>query len=177
MGQVKIKTLEIGAAKLEGTSATVMDHPTIAQMAQILKEPIEGIVGFPFFARYKTTIDYQAKEITLVPSKYDPPDMMKKLTESLMASGPKKNFLAPGALIGVKVTKAATDEEAGVTIEEVFPAVPPQPPVCNRATACLLSMAAGPTRWWIPLKRLRCFVPKPKYGSSSAVTTRKKPRH
>ena len=101
-----------------------MDHPTIAQLAQILQEPIEGIVGFPFFARYKTTIDYQAKEITLVPSKFDPPDMMKKLTESLMASGPKEEFPRSGALIGVKVTKAATDQEAGVTIEEVYSGSP-----------------------------------------------------
>jgi PDZ domain/Aspartyl protease len=125
MGQVKIKTLEVGDAKAEGVSAMVMDHPTIATMAQILKMPIEGIVGFPFFARYKMTIDYQAKELTLVPSKYEPPDMLESLMSGIMSgSAPKKTFLAPKALLGVKVTKEAADEEAGVTIQEVFAGSP-----------------------------------------------------
>jgi membrane-associated protease RseP (regulator of RpoE activity) len=125
MGQVKIKSLQVGDAKVEGTSAMVMDHPTVSLMAQILNRPIEGIVGFPFFARFKMTIDYQTKELTLVPSDYDPPDMIAKLT-AMMSGGasPKKKFLAPGALFGVKVAKEATDQEAGVTIAEVFAGSP-----------------------------------------------------
>jgi hypothetical protein len=126
-GQVKLKTIEVGEAKVEGVSAMVMDHPTVAALARILKQPIEGIVGFPFFARYKMTIDYQKKEMTLAPSKFEPTDMMDKMMDGfgLMGAGAsKKTFVAPGALFGVKVTKEANDEEAGVTIQEVFAGSP-----------------------------------------------------
>ena len=37
---------------------------------------IEGIVGFPFFARYKMTVDYAAKEMTFVPNGYKATDVM-----------------------------------------------------------------------------------------------------
>ena len=125
-GQVKIKSLEIGDAKVEGTSAMVMDHPVVALLAQIEKVPIEGLVGFPFFARYKMTIDYQAKELTFVPNGFDPPDMIDKLTKMMATAGaePKRKVLAPGALVGVKVAKDASDQDAGVNVKEVFPGSP-----------------------------------------------------
>src|SRR5262249_18421566 len=50
----KIQTLEIGALKAEGVPVIVMDHPTVGVISSLLG-PIEGIIGFPFFARYKMT--------------------------------------------------------------------------------------------------------------------------
>jgi PDZ domain/Aspartyl protease len=124
-GQVKIKTLEVGGAKIEGTSAIVMDHPTVGLLAKVLKTPIEGIVGFPFFARHRMTIDYRAMELTFVPVKFDPPDTLVNLTKMLAGGGAgKKKVVAPGALVGVKVAKEANDEAAGVTIQEIFAGSP-----------------------------------------------------
>src|SRR5262249_6837927 len=57
MGQVKIKSLEVGDLKAEDTAAIVMDRPTVEAISKALG-PIEGIIGFPFFARYKMTLDY-----------------------------------------------------------------------------------------------------------------------
>jgi hypothetical protein len=71
MGSHEIKTLEIGHAKINKIPTVVMDHPTVMAISEALG-PIDGIIGFPFFARYKMTVDYQKKELTLVPSGYVP---------------------------------------------------------------------------------------------------------
>jgi hypothetical protein len=121
MGQFKIKALELGGLKAENLSAIVMDHPTVGAMAKALG-PIEGIVGFSFFARYRMTIDYQAKELTFVPTKFEPPDLLARVTAMLM--GPKepagKRLVAPAGQWGFRVAKDKGDEAAGVVVQEVF---------------------------------------------------------
>jgi len=125
LGQVKIKTLTVGDVTAENIPAMVMDHPTVDAISNAFG-PIEGIVGFSFFARYKMTLDYQAKEMTFVPTKFEPPDMLDSITKSIMAgrNNPKKKILAPGGLIGIKVKKEADDMDAGVTIQDVFAGSP-----------------------------------------------------
>src|SRR5262249_38333297 len=109
-GQFKIETLELGGGKAQNLPVAVMDHPTVTAMAKALG-PIEGIVGFSFFARYRLTIDYQAKELTFVPTGFDPPDMMAKMMALLLAPpDKKKRVLAPAAQWGLRVTKEAGDE-------------------------------------------------------------------
>jgi hypothetical protein len=117
-----IKKLEIGDLVVEGIPTMVMDHPTVAAISEALG-PVEGLIGFPFFARYKMTIDYQKKEMTLVPNGYVPGDAMSGLMEKLMgASAGKKqepSVVAPAALWGFTVDKA-DDEDAGVKVTEVL---------------------------------------------------------
>lgn len=123
MGQFKMKTLEIGNVKAENVSTMVMDHPTVAAISNVLG-PIEGIVGFSFFARYRMTIDYQAKEMTFVPVAFEPPDMIDHLTKMIRsATQPKQKILVPGGLVGLRVSKAA-DDKPGVVVQEVFPGSP-----------------------------------------------------
>jgi predicted metalloprotease with PDZ domain len=122
-GQTSIKSLEIGDLKAENVNTIVMDHPTVEAISKALG-PIEGIVGFPFFARYKTTINYQAKELTFVPNGFDPPDVMQELAASLMTmineKQPKAKVLAPAAQWGIIATKEPKDEDAGVAVKEVY---------------------------------------------------------
>ena len=120
MGEVKIKTLQVGDATAEDVSAIVMDHPTVALIAEKLEKPICGLVGFPFFARFKMTIDYEKKTMTLVPNGYKPPDVMKAMT-MLMLTGAGKRNLAPAAQWGVLASKEASDEDDGVEIKSVVP--------------------------------------------------------
>jgi membrane-associated protease RseP (regulator of RpoE activity) len=124
MGQMTIKTLEVGDLKAENVAVVVMDHPTVEVISKILG-PIEGIVGFPFFARYKMTIDYQAKQLTFVPNGFKPPDVMQGLITSVMAMADDKpvkpTVLAPAGQWGLVVHKDTGDDEAGVTIDEVLP--------------------------------------------------------
>jgi len=123
-GEAKIKTLEIGDLKATDVPTVVMDHPTLELVSKFLG-PIEGIVGFPFFARYKTTIDYQAKRLTFVPNGFEPPDVMKVIMETVMSMAGDKprppKVLSPAAQWGILLDKDGADSEAGVTIKEVLP--------------------------------------------------------
>ncbi len=120
MGAHEVKTLEIGGAKLEKVPTVVMDHPTVAAISEALG-PIDGIIGFPFFARYKMTVDYQKRELTLVPNDYVPGDylegMMNKMMDAQKQKEPK--VLVPAGLWGFSVDKDMEDEDAGVMVKTV----------------------------------------------------------
>lgn len=123
MGQFTLKSVEIGTAKLENVSAVVADHPTVEAISQMFG-PIDGIVGFPFFARFRTTIDYQAKEMTLVPVDYKPADIMQTMMATMMErmNNPNKpRIVVPISQWGFSVDKNGADEDAGVTVKDVFP--------------------------------------------------------
>jgi hypothetical protein len=124
MGEGKMKTLEVGDAKVHDVPAVVMDHPTVEAISKKLDTEIYGLVGFPFFARFKMTIDYKAKTMTLAPSGYKPPDVMRMMNAVLMSAitgKAKSKHLAPAAQWGVLAGKEVGDEEAGVDVKEVVP--------------------------------------------------------
>jgi len=125
-GQFKIKTLEAGDLKADNLSVMVVDHPTVTAISNLLG-PIDGIIGFTFFARYKMTIDYQKKVMTFTPNDYTPPDAMTAILKMMLASPPEREtpkVLAPGGLFGFQVAKDAGDEEPGVTVKAVVPDSP-----------------------------------------------------
>jgi hypothetical protein len=125
MGETKIKTLEVGDAREHNIPAIVMDHPTVEQISRVLGTPIHGIVGFPFFARFKMTLDYQAKTLTLAPSTYKPPDVMKALnnvlTGLLFSTTMPARQIAPAGQWGLSASKRSGDDEAGVDVKSVVP--------------------------------------------------------
>ena len=51
-GQAKIKELQLGDLKAEEVSTMILDHPTVQAISNFVG-PIEGILGFTFYARYK----------------------------------------------------------------------------------------------------------------------------
>jgi hypothetical protein len=121
VSQTSIKNLQLGDLKASSVPVIVMDHPTVELVSRLLG-PIEGIVGFPFFARYSMTLDYQAKEMTFTPSGYKPGDIMETLLASLMdREKPPAKVLASAGLWGLKVEKKAGDEQAGIEVAKVLP--------------------------------------------------------
>jgi hypothetical protein len=103
MGSQTMKTLEVGDAKQEKVPTVVMDHPTVAAISEALG-PIDGIIGFPFFARYKMTVDYQKKQLTLVPNGYVPGDYLEGMMNKLMMAtevGKEPKILAPAGVWGL----------------------------------------------------------------------------
>ena len=121
-GEAKIKRLDLGDLKVEKVSAIIMDHPGVQAMSSAFGS-VEGIVGFPVYARYRMTLDYQAKTLTFAPSKYEPGDALEAIVTSLMMmtqDGPPK-VIAPSGQWGLVVRKPAGDEAAGVTVKEVLP--------------------------------------------------------
>lgn len=123
LGAKTIKAFEVGGLVLKDMPTMVMDHPTVAAIADVVG-PVEGLIGYPFFARYKMTIDYQKKEMTLTPSGFEPTDTMQAMMEKLMgAAGGKKQeptVLAPAAVWGFSVDKEKGDEAEGVRVTEVL---------------------------------------------------------
>jgi hypothetical protein len=122
MGEVKIKDMDIGGAKTGDVAAMVMDHPTVELIGQKLGTPIYGLVGFPFFARFKMTLDYQAKTMTLAPSTYKAPtgDLTRNMMQMLLSGGTPKT-LAPAAQWGLMAGKETGDDDDGVDVKSVVP--------------------------------------------------------
>ncbi len=119
---------------MKDLTAIVMDHPTVQAISDAFEKklggPIDGIVGFPFFARFKMTLDYQAKTVTLLPNGYNPPNVMEAMMTAIIASSSDEpKVLAPAAQWGVVAEKDAKDEEPGVDDRRrCWPAAPPRPP-------------------------------------------------
>jgi hypothetical protein len=124
IAEVRAKELQVGSEKAADQPAIVMDHPLVELMSKKLGG-LYGIVGFPFFARYRMTIDYQAETLTLTPSGFKPPNVLKSLQSTLlqlMTSGNQATkVISPAAQWGLMVRKQADDDEAGVDIKEVLP--------------------------------------------------------
>ncbi len=123
----KIDALEIGGLTAKDVPAIVMDHPVLKALGGFFSKPLDGILGFTFFARYRMTIDYQAREMTFEPVDYEMRDLMKSLPERL--TGPKEArevVLAPAGLWGLTVAEpdARADAGPGVTITSVAPGSP-----------------------------------------------------
>ena len=83
-------------------------------------------MGFTFFARYKTVIDYHAHEMTFEPIDYQVRDLLKELPDRLM--GPKvasRRVLAPSGIWGLRPGAPAGGlDSTGVPILKVLDGSP-----------------------------------------------------
>lgn len=121
-GEQLVKTLELGGLKAENVRVIVMDHPALTAVSKVLG-PVDGIIGFPFFARYRMTLDYRAMQLSFVANGYQPADVMAGMALMLLSSNtkPPKKVLAASGICGLLVHKDAKDEEAGITVKQVLP--------------------------------------------------------
>lgn len=123
---MKAKSFEIGPLKAADVPVMVMDHPTVKAFSDYFRREhgsIDGIVGFPFFARYRMVVDYEAKELTFTPNGYKPGDVMESMMKMLMGGSQnqgKPKVVGPAGQWGLVVDKEAKDEDAGVTIKTVM---------------------------------------------------------
>jgi membrane-associated protease RseP (regulator of RpoE activity) len=125
-GEGKIKTMELGALKAEDIPVVVMDHPALKALGGFLGKPIEGIMGYTFFARYRTTIDYRASEMTFVPVEFQVRNLVKDLEKQLMGPKVARRFvLTPKGLWGLNVGGPEGGVSApGVPVTAVRPGSP-----------------------------------------------------
>jgi hypothetical protein len=126
-GNEAMETLELGGVKAKDIPVIIMDHPALKALGGFFGRPLDGIVGFTFFARYKTTIDYQAKIMTFEPVDFAMRDLIKDLPERL--AGPKiakEIVLAPAGLWGLTLKKSEEKNPAvsGVAILSITPDSP-----------------------------------------------------
>ncbi len=125
MNQVEVPTMELGSVKAAKTTAVVMDHPTVQAISDAFKKesgPVEGLIGFPFFARYSMTVDYQKKELTFTPNGYKPGDYMADMMASIsdVEKLNKPRVVKPTGVWGLDVAKEKDDDKDGVTVKAVY---------------------------------------------------------
>ena len=126
-GEGTVKRLEVGELQAENVPVIVLDHPALKALGRVLGKPIDGIMGYTFFAHYRTTIDYQTKRMTFVPVDFQVKDLMKSLPAQLTA-GPKAaavRVLAPAGLWGMTLDEPAGGLDApGVPVRAVLAGSP-----------------------------------------------------
>jgi hypothetical protein len=105
-GEAEIGKLQAGDLTVAKLPVIVFDHPILDALGNVLRRRIDGIMGFTLFARYKTTIDYQARQMTFEPVDYQIRDLLKELPDRML--GPKvarHRVLAPLGLWGMRLGK------------------------------------------------------------------------
>lgn len=96
-----MKSLKVGEVESKDIPVLVMDHPAVDALSSFFR-PLHGIVGYTFFARYKTTIDYQARTMSLEPVDFRVTNLLDNIEDRMM--GPKvarKEYLSPSGLWGI----------------------------------------------------------------------------
>ncbi len=125
-GEGKVAKVEMGDLKAEDLPVIVMDHPAIKALSGILSKPLDGIIGYTFWARYRTTLDYKDLKMTFTPVDFEVRDLMKSLPAQM--AGPKvakKIVLAPKGIWGLTLAEPEGGiSSPGVPVKEVLAGSP-----------------------------------------------------
>jgi hypothetical protein len=120
-GEAKVDKLEVGGLTAEQLPVIVLDHPILRALEKMTGRPLDGIMGFTFFAQYSTSIDYHAHKMTFDPIDYQVRDLFKELPDRLM--GPKvvhHRVLAPLGIWGLCFGRPISDDASpGIPITQV----------------------------------------------------------
>ncbi len=123
-GEGEIGTLEVGDLTASKIPIVVLDHPTLKALGGFLGKPLDGIIGFTFFARYRTSINYQTKTMTFEPVTFQVRNLLKDLPDRLAASKvAHKRVLTPAGLWGLTLGEPVGDG-TGVAIRTIRPQSP-----------------------------------------------------
>src|SRR5439155_4142874 len=99
----------------------ILDNPTIEMIAQMVG-PLDGIVGYSFWSRFKTIIDYAAGTITFEPTQYKPEDVFGSVMRRIFFGQGDRRVYAPPALWGMAVEQR--NGEPGVRVSKVYASSP-----------------------------------------------------
>jgi hypothetical protein len=120
-GEAEVDKLQVGDLTATKLPVIVLDHPILKALEDMTGRQLDGLIGFTFFARYKTSIDYHAHKMTFDPIEYQVRDLLKELPDRLM--GPKvarQRVLAPLGIWGVRLGEPTGGlTSPGVPIVEV----------------------------------------------------------
>ncbi len=125
-GEATINSIEAGELKAANVPVIVFDHPVLDALAEMTARKIDGIIGFTFFARYKTTIDYEARRMTFEPVDFTVRDLFKELPDRLAGTRKQKQtVIAPAGLWGIELGRPIGGlEQPGMVVASVFPGSP-----------------------------------------------------
>lgn len=117
-GMATAKQLQVGELQAKNVGIMVMDHPIVALLADV-EGPLDGILGFSFFAHYRMTLDYAGGTVTFTPIDYAPTDVFGLLFSRMMADDTMHRVIEPAALWGLAVVKAGV--ATGVQVTRIYP--------------------------------------------------------
>lgn len=125
-GEAEISKLQAGSLTVTRLPVIVFDHPALKALGSALGHPIDGIIGFTFFARYRTTIDYQTRQMTFEPVNFPIRDLLRELPDRLISPrAPQPRILAAKGLWGLQLTAPkAGDAVSGALVSQVLPGSP-----------------------------------------------------
>jgi len=125
-GEAEVGKLQVGELTATKLPVIVLDHPVLKALEDVTHRRIDGLIGFTFFARYKTTIDYRAHQMTFEPIDYQIRDLLKELPDRLM--GPKvvhHRVLVPSGVWGLRLGEPIGGVDSrGVPIVKVYDGSP-----------------------------------------------------
>ena len=125
-GEAEIDKLQAGEMTVTKLPVIVFDHPILKALEDMVGRKIDGIMGFTLFARFKTTIDYQANQMTFEPVDFEVRDLLKDLQDRMMAPRVAQHkVLAPLGVWGIRLgTPTGGIDAPGVPIAAVVPGSP-----------------------------------------------------
>lgn len=121
-GMASAHTVQTGGARVTDLDLLILDHPIVSLLSQV-EGPLDGILGFTFFSRFRTTLDYAGAKVTFSPVAYRPMDILTGMMGSLMGGDRPRHVAAPSALWGVTLAEESS-KGAGIAITHVFPSGP-----------------------------------------------------
>lgn len=98
-GEGNVKEMQFGESTAKDIPVMIFDHPAINAMSEILGKRFDGILGYTFFARYRTTIDYQQKRLWFEP--------VRESTDNVVTALPER-MLNPSAKVQTRVVVPRT---------------------------------------------------------------------
>jgi hypothetical protein len=125
-GEAEVEKLQIGELTAAKLPVIVLDHPVLKALEAVTGRHIDGLMGFTFFARYKTTIDYHSHQMTFEPIDYQIRDLLKELPDRLFGQKVTHHrVLVPLGVWGLRLGEPAGGlDSRGVPIVKVYEGSP-----------------------------------------------------
>ena len=113
---VQAKSVAVESAEVKDLNVVILDHPTIGVIGQFTGG-LDGILGFSFFSRFKTVIDYVAGTISFTPNGYVPEEVFGSVMRRVLLGSSDQKVLAPAAIWGLVLDNA---RGGGVLVKKVL---------------------------------------------------------
>lgn len=116
-GEGNVKEMQFGEATASDIPVMIFDHPAISAMSDILGKRFDGILGYTFFARYRTTIDYQKKRLWFEPVQDRADNVVAALPDKMLNPRTKtqsREMIARRNWIGMEIHKIQGDRSKAI---------------------------------------------------------------
>jgi hypothetical protein len=112
----QVNSVSVAGAEVKDLSVIILDHPTIELIGRFTGG-LDGILGFSFFSRFRTVIDYVAGTVSFTPTDYAPEEVLGSIMRRVFL-GNADRVIAPPALWGMAIDGVL--EGRGVVIKKVY---------------------------------------------------------